>query len=138
MKTRAVIPLAVLFVLSYMMIAPALAADPVVADPPNGLSAQALGATRLSDEQNKRVTPVSHAPLAPFYPREARRAGTPGKVVLDLLIDSEGNVKDARVLEESPLGLGFGDAAVAAAQTYKFVNPFGKLVIRKTTLPFAP
>ncbi len=118
--------------------ASALAADSPVADPPNGLQARFLGATRLAGEQAKRVKVISHAPLAQFYPREAAIARTPGRIVLDMLIDAEGTVKDALVLEESPLGLGFGDAALAAARTYKFANPYKKLVILKVVIPARP
>jgi TonB family protein len=119
-------------------VAPALAAESPVVDPPNGLHAQTLGATRLAGEQARKVKVVSHAPLAQFYPREAAIARIPGKIVLDLLIDMDGNVKDAVVLDESPLGFGFGDAAIAASKTYKFDNPYKKLVVLKMVIPASP
>jgi len=117
---------------------PALAAGPPVADPPNGLHAQALGATRLSPEQKQQVKVISHAPLAPFYPKEAALTGRTGKVVIDLLIDADGNVKDAMVLDENPPLVGFGDAAISVMRTYKFVNPYGRLVVFTATVPFSP
>jgi TonB family protein len=119
-------------------VVPARAAESPVADPPNGLQAQTLGATRLAGEQARKVKVVSHAPLAQFYPREAAIARIPGRIVLDLLIDTDGNVKDAAVLEESPLGFGFGDAAIAASRTYKFANPYKKLVVLKIVIPASP
>jgi TonB family protein len=119
-------------------VAPAIAAESPVADPPNGLQAQTLGATRLAGEDAGKVKIVSRAPLAQFYPREAAIARIPGRIVLDLLIDMDGNVKDVVVLDESPLGYGFGDAAIAAARTYKFANPYNKLVILKIVIPASP
>ncbi len=119
-------------------VAPVLAFEAPVADPPNGLQAQSLGATRLAGDKARKVKVVSHAPLAQFYPREAAVARIPGRIVLDLLIDMDGNVKDAVVLDENPLGFGFGDAAIAAARTYKFANPYKKLVVLKIVIPASP
>jgi TonB family protein len=116
----------------------ALAATPPVEDPPNGFQAQSLGATRLAGEQAKQVKVISRASLPQFYPRDAAIARIPGRIVLDLLIDADGNVKDALVLDETPLGHGFGDAATAAARTYKFANPYKKLVILKIVTPATP
>jgi hypothetical protein len=117
---------------------PVLAGDSVVTDPLNGFKAATLGATRLLGEQGAQIKVISRAPPAQFYPKEALTSRVTGKVLLDLLIDSEGNVKDALVLEEDPLGLGFGDAAIAAARTYKLTNPYKKLVIIKIRTQFAP
>jgi TonB family protein len=114
------------------------AAAPPVADPPNGFKAESLGATRLAGEEARQIKLVSRASPPQFYPKEALAARRTGKVLLDLLIDADGRVKDALVLEENPLGLGFGDAAIAAARTYKFTNPFRKLVIIRTPTTFAP
>jgi TonB family protein len=118
-------------------LATSFAAEPS-ADPPNGFKAKSLGATRLSGEEAKGIKLISREWPPQFYPREALALRRPGRVLLDLLIDSDGNVKDALVLDENPLGLGFGDAAIAAARTYKFTNPYGKMVIIKTPTQFAP
>jgi TonB family protein len=113
------------------------AAEPV-ADPPNGFKAKSIGATRLIGEEAKLIKLISRGSPPQFYPKEALALRRTGRVLLDVLIDADGNVKDALVLDESPLGLGFGDAAIAAARTYKFTNPYGKLVIVKTPTQFAP
>ena len=118
--------------------APVLPQEPAATDPPNGFSAQARGALRLTDMQARRVKPISAAPLSQFYPREARARGQTGTVMLDLLVDASGVVMDVRVLEEEPLGMGFGDAAAASARTYRFQNPFNRLVARTTTVRFLP
>jgi hypothetical protein len=58
--------------------------------------------------------------------------------MIDLLIDASGIVVDVRVLDEEPLGMGFGDAAAASARTYKFYNPFNRLVTLATPVKFVP
>jgi hypothetical protein len=57
---------------------------------------------------------------------------------LDLLVDAEGNVVDVRILDESPLDQGFGEAAAAVARTFKYYNPFNRLVVHVGAVRFAP
>jgi TonB family protein len=110
----------------------------LVTDPPNGFKAKSIGATRLAGEEAKLIKLISRGSPPQFYPKEALALRRTGRVLLDVLIDADGNVKDALVLDENPLGLGFGDAAIAAARTYKFTNPYGKMVIIRTPTQFAP
>jgi len=56
----------------------------------------------------------------PVYPRQARRAGTGGRVEVDFLVDAQGRVSDARVLREIPQDLSFGKAALKAIQKWQF------------------
>jgi len=63
------------------------------------------------------------APIAiykpePAYTEEARRAKYQGTVVLQIVVDAQGNVSDARVVV--PLGHGLDEKAVQAVQTWKF------------------
>ncbi|MFL6244439.1 MAG: energy transducer TonB [Thermoanaerobaculia bacterium] len=55
---------------------------------------------------------------APVYPAAAREQGTSGLVKLEALIDVNGNVVDAKVLEGLPYGL--SEAAVAAVKQWTF------------------
>lgn len=55
---------------------------------------------------------------APAVP-EALRAGTEGRVTVEVITDAEGNVKDARVLESTPPGT-FDAHALAAAKSRRF------------------
>ncbi len=57
--------------------------------------------------------------LAP-YPKEARRAHIEGDVVLAIIIDKEGHVEQASVIEA--LGYGLDDAALTAIRQFIF-NP---------------
>jgi len=52
------------------------------------------------------------------YPEAARAAGLEGSVVLELTLDADGKVTDAKVKE--PAGHGFDEAAVAAAKQFVF------------------
>jgi len=120
------------------LIAPVLAQETPPPDPPNGFSSQERGALRLSYVQVRQLKVISAAHLPPFYPKEAAARGQVGKAKLDLLVDASGAVVDARVLEEDPLAMGFGEAAAAATKTSKFWNPFNRLVAFTTTVRFAP
>jgi len=49
-----------------------------------------------------------------IHPPIAQRSNIEGTVYLALFIDSEGNIRDIRILRENPSGYGFGEAAVNA------------------------
>ena len=51
---------------------------------------------------------------ATVYPPIAQRSGIEGTVYLELFIDSQGNIRNVRILKEDPTGRGFGEAAVNA------------------------
>lgn len=52
------------------------------------------------------------------YPPEAKKARVQGRVVMDLLIDSEGKVRQASLVEGP--GYGLNEAALQAIQNFKF------------------
>ncbi len=56
--------------------------------------------------------------VAPVYTETARRARVTGTVVLEAIIDEQGNVVNTKVLRGLPMGL--DQAAVDAVQTWKF------------------
>ncbi|MDR2601070.1 MAG: energy transducer TonB [Spirochaetaceae bacterium] len=51
---------------------------------------------------------------ATIYPPIALRAAIQGKVYLEIFVDSEGYVRQVKVLKETPEGYGFGEAAAKA------------------------
>jgi TonB family protein len=55
--------------------------------------------------------------VAPVYPDEARTAGVTGTVRLELLIGTDGKVRDARVIDSVPL---LDAAAIDAARQWEF------------------
>jgi TonB family protein len=66
--------------------------------------------------------------VEPKYPREALKKLIGGKVVLEALIDKEGNVVDAKVIE-SEHGI-LNDAAIAAVKQWKY-EPYKKNGVQK-------
>lgn len=57
--------------------------------------------------------------IAPQYPREAARARIAGWVQLEVLVNADGTVRSARVVDAKPKGL-FDAAAVTAVLRWKF------------------
>ncbi len=57
---------------------------------------------------------------AAAYPAAARGSGRSASVLVYVLVDEEGRVRDARLAEEDASGLGFGEAALAAARRTRF------------------
>ena len=64
------------------------------------------------------VPPVKLSGETPVYTEEARQGRVQGVVILEAVIDVEGNVAEVEVLKGLPLGL--SETAVAAAQEWKF------------------
>ena len=81
--------------------------------------------------------PVKVVDVKPVYPETAVTAGIRGVVILELTIDTDGSVKDARVLRSIPL---LDEAAVAAARQWKyeptFLNGRAVPIILTVTVPF--
>ncbi|HEX4872037.1 MAG TPA: energy transducer TonB, partial [Nevskiaceae bacterium] len=59
------------------------------------------------------------AKIAPQYPRQAARDGIEGYVKLEILVNPDGTVKSARVIEAKPRGV-FDSAAVTTVLKWKF------------------
>lgn len=56
----------------------------------------------------------------PTYPRLAQQAGLEGTVWVKILVDKDGNARDAIIAKESGANAGFEDAALEAAKKCKF------------------
>lgn len=64
------------------------------------------------------TAPVAIYDPDPPYSEEARKAKYSGTVVLSLIVDAQGNVREVQVAK--PLGLGLDENAVATVKTWKF------------------
>lgn len=62
--------------------------------------------------------PVPVRTVAPEYPSEMKRAGVPGVVTINCLIDEQGNVQEAKVAKSSD-GI-FEQPALEAIRKWKF------------------
>ena len=73
----------------------------------------------------------------PVYPKEAKRAGKGGTVVLEATIDVEGKAKDI-VIKEDKVGFGCARAAIKALKMSLFypAKRGGKSVPQRTTVPY--
>jgi protein TonB len=74
--------------------------------------------------------------IAPQCPRQALREGIVGSVTLEILVNADGSVRDAKVVESKPRGV-FDAAAVTAAMRWKFKPKVvdGQPVPQKGTQP---
>jgi len=85
-------------------------------------SGPVLGAGYTTEPEYLPMSRVSTLPVMPDreirnvtkYPEFALRAGIEGRVILELFIDSYGNIKNIIILQETPANRGFGEAAVNA------------------------
>jgi len=109
------------------IVASAVSADSVAMDVPTlGLNAnvgggpfvgESGGGAGLSGMFDGDIIPIQRVP--PAYPRDAARAGVTGFVQLEVLVNADGTVRTAKVLEAKPKGL-FEAAAVTAVMRWKF------------------
>jgi protein TonB len=81
-----------------------------------------LGAEPISQPSGTGLRILNRIP--PLYPARALLRRTEGWVRLQLSIDAEGLVEDARVLEASPEGV-FEKAALKAVRRWRFEPPTG-------------
>ena len=65
------------------------------------------------------ATPVYRKNPAPRYPRNARRRGYEGKVILEVLVNEEGSVEDLRIFESSGYRM-LDRAAMKSVQSWLF------------------
>jgi TonB family protein len=78
---------------------------------------QSLGDVARQAHPQKDPGPalLHHDP--PVYPQEAKAKGISGTVIVEVLVDKQGNVSRARVTEGDKI---FWDAALAAVKAWKF------------------
>jgi len=63
--------------------------------------------------------------IARFFPPEAARKNISGEAVIACTVTSEGLLADCEVVEETPAGLGFGEAALKVSHIFK-LRPVSK------------
>lgn len=84
--------------------------------PPPGHHDQVVGQQPVRVGGNIK-TPTKIHDVRPLYPQEARDAGVSGMVILEAVIDTQGNVRSALVLRSIPL---LDQAALDAVRQWRF------------------
>ena len=82
---------------------------------PDGPAGPAIGPMQISGNV---LAPVRIYSPDPHYPEEARHARVQGVVILQTIINTDGNVTDVKVLKGLPSGL--TESAVAAVSSWRF------------------
>jgi TonB family protein len=72
------------------------------------------------------------------FPEQARKEALDGIVIVDLLLNAQGQVLEAEVIAETPAGKGFGLAALDTAKTLEFANPLKRMVLMSINVEFLP
>lgn len=75
--------------------------------------------TQLDTRSSRlNLRPISHK--KPVYPKLAQKLGKQGYAVVEVIVLPSGKVRDPKLLEERPLKLHFGKAAIRAAKSLKY------------------
>ena len=69
------------------------------------------------DEVDRRPQLIRH--LSPLYPFAAKRKGIQGQVIVRIIVDKMGNVRDPEVIEATPEGV-FEESAISAVRRWRF------------------
>jgi len=100
------------------------------------LSANAYGAAARNAQSDFRRQLLEHANpgfiaadwstkptpeiVQPYYPKEAEKKRIEGSALIHCTITKEGRANDCRVISETPVGYGFGNAAIATTSVMSF------------------
>jgi TonB family protein len=95
-------------------------------------------ALRLTEKQIQQLELLRGDTAFDHYPPQAKRDAVEGVVVVDLLLNAEGQVLEAEVESEAPKGFGFGLAALDTSKTFEFRNPFKRQVLLIWKFDFLP
>lgn len=95
-------------------------------------------ALRLTARQIRQLEQLRGDTAADHYPVRAKRDAIDAVVVVDMLLNAEGQVLEAEVASESPAGFGFGLAALDAAKTFEFRNTYRRRLLLTWQFDFTP
>ena len=95
-------------------------------------------ALRIAGEQVAQLVLLRGDAAFAHYPPKAKSEGLDAVVIVDLLLNADGQVLEAQVVSEIPAGQGFGLAALDTAKTFEFSNPFRRQVLVAWSVEFLP
>ena len=85
---------------------------------PRELPVGVLRVTAIDGKAGKVKAPLAIFTPDPVYSEEARIIKFQGTIIIELIVNSDGSVRDPQILQ--PLGAGLDDKAIAAASQWKF------------------
>ena len=112
--------------LAIALLLPAVAVSAATLQVPPMKLAQADTPSQADEDDPLRPRIISGGDPAEtenFYPPMAKARGLDGRVKVAIDIDAEGMPTGAHVLDETPVDVGFGEAATLIVQTFRFSNP---------------
>ncbi len=95
-------------------------------------------AVRITGRETARFRQLRVDTPEQHYPEVARKEGLDGIVIIDLLLNAQGQVLEAQVIAESPEGKGFGLAALDTAKTLEVTNPLKRRVLLSVNVEVLP
>ena len=112
--------------LAIALLLPAVAVSAATLQVPPMRLAQADTPSQADEDDPLRPRVISSGDPAEtegFYPAVAKARGLNGRVTVAIDLDADAMPTGAHVLDETPLGVNFGDAATALVQTFHYINP---------------
>lgn len=91
----------------------------MMADPQLGVADPAAAHPVTEGVKSEWIARPSGSQMVDLYPKGARRAGARGYVVLSCIVGKDHRVSDCRVIEETPVGMGFGEATLRLSQSFR-------------------
>ncbi len=73
--------------------------------------------------------------LAAYYPRQAQRKNLSGKVMMSCTVKADGQLEACEILEETPPGERFGEAALKMAPKFRMTPPGDTSTPSEVTIP---
>jgi len=110
------------------------ATRPTPAQQPAQAAAPAAAPAAAAPAPQRSLRPISMP--SPRYPPDALRAGTPGEVLVEFTVGTDGAVTDARVLRANPART-FDREALNAVRRWRF-EPVDAPVTTRRTVAFSP
>jgi TonB family protein len=96
------------------------------------------GLRRLTPKEVEQLELLRGDEAYAHYPEQSKRDAIDGVVLVDILLNVEGQVLEAEVVAESPPGFGFGLAALDTAKTLEYRNTFKREVLFSKEFVFLP
>lgn len=89
---------------------------------PNAIAQSNNGAVRLEPTGDVWAEVPSAADFARVFPMRALRQNVSGRAVLECTMDGFGRLSQCAIVEETPVGMGFGNAALAVSSHFRMVS----------------